>query len=467
MDKADPNTRILLAEDDNATEVSLVENAMRTDMHPDDQCAAFDELVENGLPVEDVAARFGVTPAVVRQRLKLAKVSPRLRKLFRAGDVTLAQMMALALVDDHEAQEKAWADLPEWNREPHAIRRSLTAEGVSGESRLARFVTVEAYEAAGGIVLRDLFEAVAPTLADAALVETLAVQKMAAAAEAVKAEGWVWVKTSLTADYEPYDRVYPQQSEDEQGTVYDPHDIAMAGARLTLNYDGELQIERGLVERGERRAAEETEKDDTPAVPAYSEAVLSDLTAHKTAAIRLEMSKKPLVALAATAHAMGISLLYNSWGRSCLNLSAKSDNLERRVASLEECSAHAALASVLAAWQETLPADPDGFWDWCLAADQDKLLELLALLAGLMVDAGTGRTAGSLAQAVALDMRQHWTPKADGFFGRLSKPLMAHLLTEAGDGAEAGKLDSLKKGEAAAKTAALLAAREWLPTVLG
>jgi ParB family chromosome partitioning protein len=107
---------LLLNPDDNPTEVSLAENAVREAMHPDDQCTAFEGLVKAGSSVEDVAARFGFTSAVVRQRLKLAAVAPSLRALFRKGQLTLDQMMAFALVDDYAAQELAWAELPAWNK---------------------------------------------------------------------------------------------------------------------------------------------------------------------------------------------------------------------------------------------------------------------------------------------------------------------------------------------------------------
>jgi ParB family transcriptional regulator, chromosome partitioning protein len=72
------------------TETSLAENVIRTNMHPADQFDAFRSLVDKGIGVEEVAARFGVTPTTVRQRLKLAHVAPRLpmrhRQLLPAGD---------------------------------------------------------------------------------------------------------------------------------------------------------------------------------------------------------------------------------------------------------------------------------------------------------------------------------------------------------------------------------------------
>jgi ParB family chromosome partitioning protein len=77
-------------------------------MHPADQFEAFAALVAEGRPIEDIAADFGVTPLVVQRRLKLANVSPRLLADYRAGEgVSLEQLMALAVTDDHAAQEAA------------------------------------------------------------------------------------------------------------------------------------------------------------------------------------------------------------------------------------------------------------------------------------------------------------------------------------------------------------------------
>ena len=53
-------------------EISLDENVTRENMHPADQFEAFKKLAnERGFGAEEIAARFGVAPHVVRQRLRL------------------------------------------------------------------------------------------------------------------------------------------------------------------------------------------------------------------------------------------------------------------------------------------------------------------------------------------------------------------------------------------------------------
>jgi ParB family transcriptional regulator, chromosome partitioning protein len=82
-------------------------------MHPADQHDAFAKLHgEQGMAAEDIAARFGVTAAVVRQRLKLAAVSPTLIQAYRDGEMALDELTAFTVTDDHAKQERVWEELP-------------------------------------------------------------------------------------------------------------------------------------------------------------------------------------------------------------------------------------------------------------------------------------------------------------------------------------------------------------------
>lgn len=479
IDKTLPVNCLVLENGEDAAELSLVENAIREDMHPDDQCAAFAALVGQGMPVEDVAARFGVTPTVVRQRLRLAGVTPALRVRYREGELTLAQMMAFALVDDHTRQEAVWAELAEWNRSPEAIRRALTSEGLSANHRLSRFVGLDAYEAAGGVVLRNLFEEEPPVLADGALVERLATEKLDAEAAALRAEGWKWVVVELSPSY-GFGRVDGDEAEDGTET-YRPEDLARAGARVFLDYSGAVQIDRGLLdaetmkaEREAKRGAESEEGEGEAAgSPQLPDSVVLDLTAHRTAALRLELARNTKVALASVVHTLGLRLLYSGMGNpTCLGLSLTTEWLDPLIKTPEEGSATGALTAIAAAWREQLP-DAGAFWGWCMGTDTDKLLELLAVLAGIGVNAvqrGKGRDmalrqSDDLATALGLDMAAHWMPKADGFFSRLTKAQLASQLTEAEHVDVAARLAALKKGEAAELAATTLGVG-WLPAPL-
>jgi ParB family chromosome partitioning protein len=185
-----------------AREVSLAENSGREPMHPADEFEAFKALIDEGKGVEDVAARFGVSVLTVQRRLKLSALSPKLLALYREDGINLDQLMALTLSDDHAVQERTWFDAQPWDRTPAALRRRLTVGEVEAAgSALVRFVGIEAYEAAGGVVRRDLFDdEQSRFLSDPALLERLATEKLEALAGTVRDGGWKWVEARLNVD---------------------------------------------------------------------------------------------------------------------------------------------------------------------------------------------------------------------------------------------------------------------------
>ena len=309
----------LLGSDAAARTVSLTENVQREAMHPADQFEAFADLVAEGRPIEDIAADFCVSPLVVQRRLKLANVSPRLLADYRADAVTLEQLMALAITDDHAAQETAFYESPQWQRSPEALRDHLTHEEIdANRDALAKFVGVQVYEQAGGAVRRDLFadEQNGIFLTDAALLESLAKDRLAPMAERVQAEGWGWVDVAPRATYadlhqfqrmrskrrepskaeakriaklEAQQRKLQDSLDDEnedmtdeqaQGVqdemdnlgneleaiertlmVYPPRAMATAGAVVSLDHMGGVIVHRGLLREDEAKALREQERD--------------------------------------------------------------------------------------------------------------------------------------------------------------------------------------------------------------
>jgi ParB family chromosome partitioning protein len=135
----DPNTDISADED------SLAENVHRADLHPLDQFRAFKTLSDQGLGEEDIGARFFVTAAVVKQRLRLAAVSPKLLDIYAEAGMTLQQLMAFTVSNDHTRQEQVWEALAHsCNKEPFYVRRQLTEGAVRASDRRALFVGADA-----------------------------------------------------------------------------------------------------------------------------------------------------------------------------------------------------------------------------------------------------------------------------------------------------------------------------------
>ncbi|CAM5777366.1 hypothetical protein LMIY3S_06001 [Labrys miyagiensis] len=293
-------------------EISLDENVTREAMHPADQFEAFKLLAEErGYGAEEIAARFGVSAHVVRQRLRLAAVSPVLMQVYRDGDLTLEQLMAFAVTEDHERQTQVYDGLS-YNRDPSHIRRELTRGQVAATDRRAIFVGPEAYIEAGGTILRDLFtEDRGGFYEDAALLDRLVIEKLGQIAKEVEAEGWKW--TQVFVDF-PYAhglrRTYPKPvdlspddiaarelvqaeydalSEKYEGaeelpddvderfaeleteieridalrTAYDSDDIARGGAFVMLGHNGEARIERGFIRPDDKKPEPVDQADGT------------------------------------------------------------------------------------------------------------------------------------------------------------------------------------------------------------
>ncbi|HEV2597741.1 ParB/RepB/Spo0J family partition protein [Sphingopyxis sp.] len=278
------------------SEISLDENVTRTPMHPADQFERFQELSESrGWGAEEIGARFGVSAHVVKQRLRLGAVSPKLLQVYRDDGLTLDQLMAFAIVEDHARQEQVFENLHH-NREPWIIRRDLTAANVPATDRRAVFVGADAYVEAGGSVIRDLFsEDRGGFFEDAGLLDMLTIEKLREVAGTVQAEGWKWAEAHIDFPHaHGMRRVYPQpvalSDEDEarldaasaeydqlvegyddfaempedmaakvealdaeldaisaRRSAYDPQIVGHGGAFVVLNHDGAVRIERGFI----------------------------------------------------------------------------------------------------------------------------------------------------------------------------------------------------------------------------
>ncbi len=193
----DPTTDIL-GEDD-----SLAENIQRAPLHPLDQFRAFQALREKGRSEEDIAAAFFVGVNVVKQRLRLASVAPGLLDVYAEDGMSLEQLMAFTVTADHARQEQVWQAISgSWQKEPYQIRRMLTEKTVRASDRRAVFVGLDAYKAAGGVVLRDLFQSDdGGWLEDIALLDGLVAEKLKAEAETIAAEGWKWIEVAIDFPY--------------------------------------------------------------------------------------------------------------------------------------------------------------------------------------------------------------------------------------------------------------------------
>ncbi|SHF59109.1 chromosome partitioning protein, ParB family [Acidocella aminolytica 101 = DSM 11237] len=248
-----------------AEEDSLAENVQRAPLHPLDQFRAFQALREKGQSEEEIAAVFFVAVSVVKQRLRLAAVSPRLLEVYAEDEMNLDQLMAFSVGPDHQRQEQVWEAMQRsYNKEPYQIRRMLTEGAVRASDKRAQYAG-EDYVAAGGPIMRDLFQQDdGGWLQDAGLLVRVVAEKLERDADALRAEGWKWVETATEF---PYGHSYGLRR--------------IAGTRRQLTEQEIVQVEalRAEAERIEEEAAAADEvSDDADACLAEIEAEIDALT---------------------------------------------------------------------------------------------------------------------------------------------------------------------------------------------
>ncbi len=311
---------------------SLAENIQRAPLHPLDQYRAFVALVERGLSEDEIAASFFVSVTVVRQRLKMATVSPVILDAFSRDELALEQLMAFTVNPNHERQDQVWEALSKsrYGREPYHIRRLLTENTVDADDKRAIFVGLDAYVEAGGYIARDLFqEDHGGWLQEPVLLDRLVRDKLEAEGATVQAEGWLWVDIkvdhgyghtdglrklvgkpvdlteeekakldTLTTSLEALTKVHedspelPDEVDIEFAELEDqiealqnrpaqfaPDDVARGGVFVSIDRFGQLRIERGYVRPEDEPApelpdgsgAEGDEHPDSPAAAANSD----------------------------------------------------------------------------------------------------------------------------------------------------------------------------------------------------
>jgi ParB family chromosome partitioning protein len=544
-----------------AEEDSLAENIQRVALHPLDQFRAFQALREKGLDDEEIAARFFVSVQVVRQRLKLASVSPKLLELYAEDGITLEQLMAFTLVSDHARQEQVWEALARSPyKEAYQIRRMLTEAAVRASDKRVRFLGIDVYEAAGGVVTRDLFQADdGGWLEDPALLDRLVSEKLAAEAETVAGEGWKWVsaaisfpyghtnglrrlastsslsdeeqatREALTMEYAQIEERYSNTAEDlpeevdrrlgeieaaleefdSRPPLFNAHEIARAGAFVSIDASGSLKVERGYirpedeapvepvtpVEDPERElepgaadgsvqravitiggssgsSSDEQEEDGVKPLP---ERLMTELAAHRTLALRNAVASDPDAAHLAVLHALCLKAFYPFSSETCVEIEGKHSGFGHQIPGLNDTASAKAIQQRHETWVDRLPREPNALWETLLAFDIATRHALFAHCVSQSVNAvhqswnqaGRMSHADRLAEAVALDMvAAGWVPTVENYLGRVTKTRILMAVREAKGERGAELIEHLKKTDMAKEAERLLSGTGWLPEPL-
>jgi ParB family chromosome partitioning protein len=522
---------------------------------------------------EDIAARHFVSPAIVKQRLRLASVSPKLHDVYADDGMTLEQLMAFSVTSDQARQEQVWDNISRsGNDEPYQIRRMLTENTVRASDRRAQFIGLDAYEQAGGAVMRDLFaHDDGGWLQDVPLLDRLVTEKLKVEAETIAKEGWKWISVAvdfpyghasgmrelegkpvdlspeeqatidalnaeqakLESDYQDADEL-PEEVDQRLGEIeqalmafedrpvlYDPTEIARAGVFISIDSEGRLSVDRGYVrpeddvpatdadieqsadpsstggqEAGAciRRAviavagsAADADEDDEDVAKPLPDRLITELTAHRTLALRDALAENPAIAFQAVLHNFVLTAFYRfASSGSCLEIGLHTPAFPAQAPGLRESASAKAVEARHESWKARLPKSEKDLWGALTALDGGAQASLFAHCASFAVNAlfepanryNQGRVSAHgvrtrldqaevLARAVGLDMVQAgWRPTVDSYLGRVTKPRILEAVREARGESSAQLIDHLKKADMAKEAERLLEDSGWLPEPL-
>jgi ParB family chromosome partitioning protein len=373
-------------------------------------------------------------------------------------------------------------------------------------------------------------------LEDPALLRTLAADKFDVLAEEVRAEGWGWVECEIESEgsgldvrrygtepkdervptpdeariiaalqaecqrlmkaYErneeecdPDDEAYCAEEQRLLGALEDvdrrieaaqvalqewtPEQMARLGALLCIDTWGGVVVHRGLFRRS-----------DGPPVrgrgrlrrsPEFSEDLMRDLSAHRTAALQAALMQNTHVALATLVHRMA-ETLFERYGRGSdvVKMHVRATGHEALVLNAtgyEESPAGWLMRRADLEWAERLPGDSAAMFGWLLAQDQTTLLALLAYCAARSIDAVSSHErcrdqSDAIGEALELDMADWWMAGAANFLDQVTRSRAVDVVREATGIDCSGAVAGMKRSEAIRHCAAKLEGTRWLPTPL-
>ncbi len=459
---------------EDATTHSLAEN-QRVDMHPADQFAAYQTMIDEGKTEKEISGIFGVSLNQVKKRLKLARVAPELVQHFRAGKLSLEDIMAFTVSDDHDKQRACYMQLSFVS--PHHIKRFLLGQAITTQDALVKFVGLKGYKKAGGTTTTDLFESIT-YINDHDLLETLAIDKLEAELKLVMTEGWKWGEVSLdqlhsyqslepelvnaptaitdalsekekaleavesnwTAEsWEIYDQIEDDMAALEAQLnnyrVFTEFQKSVSGVCLSFSSDGTLIVERGLMKKEDMtllRSQQSTScdensqahSDDIADAVFESRALTQDLKHFKLQALQSVLMRDDDVAYDVLVFSIARSLLEKlGYWKQVLDVTIRAYDYSA-TEGIEATAAAEAIShqreALNTAW--LLPeSDADQFKAFRALSRSDKK-KILSFCVAKSFDAlDDNELTAAVTDMLSFNIADHWQPTKENYFSRLRK----------------------------------------------
>jgi ParB family chromosome partitioning protein len=422
-----------------AVEASLIENAARLDPDEVTQWEGFVRLIKEGRTAEEIATTFGLPDLAVRRILALGNLLPRIRSLYRKGDIDGASIRHLTLAS--KSRQRDWLvlyDDPEVRTPTGQSLRNWLFGGQSICVRHALFDTAN-FE---GTIVADLFGE-GGYFGDKDAFWAAQNEAIAQRRDAYLVEGWREV-VLLEPDETFHTWQHSKAPKRKGGRVY-----------IATRTSGEVTFHEGYVTEKEARAiakGDTIESGTKPGRPELSTPLVSYVDLHRHAAARAALLRSPPLAL----RLMLAHLILGSplWSVRVESQIARSDATTESV----ECSAaevlfdtrrRDALASLSLSPEEgTLMRSRISFaalFARLAALDDDSLMQIVALCMGETLAAGS-EAVELIGLHLKIDMADWWEAD-DALFGLIrDRALLVEMVGEVAGNvvAQANKAEKTK-----------------------
>ena len=408
----DPMPCAIMEEGDDAAalEASIIENTQRLD--PDDvtRWESFTRLIREGRSIDDIATTFGLPELAVKRTLALGNLLPRVRALYRAGEIDSTSVRHLTLAT--KSQQKAWLALVD-DEEVHAPSGHQLKNWLFGGQSIATKHALFDVAASGLAVVADLFGE-GGYFADADAFWTAQNDAIEARRTAYLEAGWAdAVIVPPTHHFSTWEM--ERTPKRKSGRIY-----------IDVHGSGEVCFHEGYVGRkeAERLARGEAEGGQKVPRPEVTSTMRTYIDLHRHAAVRAELAGLPQIALRMmVAHAIAGSPLWR------VEADPRRAPNESVAASAEGATAEAAFDGYRRAAQSALDYPEDEtklvgrhghhtgvprLFERLMGLPDAQVLEIVAVVMGETLASGSPAIE-MLGQTIGTDMARWWAAD-DAFF---------------------------------------------------
>lgn len=436
------------ATDEQARDTSLALNLFRDEMHPVDEFEACTAMIAGGDTIDGIAARYGTSKRYVQQSLALAALSPKIREAWRAGELDEEEAQAYTMAAEHADQERVFKKVGK-RASDYQIRRAIVGDQ-DDAAKLLRFVGRKDYEAAGGVIIVDLFAEEKndnSAVSDPKLLRKLADAKLVAKCAELKADGWSWAETREEAGHNTWN-----WTQLPGGKKQSPENMAKSGCLVELKHDGTLEIRYAMQKPSQQKKATKAaaKAKGEPVESTISNAMAHRLSCALTVAAAKAVEAEPALALTIAVATLisyegSVKLRNDGFGAREIEYDEEFDAAFARIAKKSPKEQMALFAKLVGASFDfqNHNASRDPFEEEDAAATICNAIDAKRMNAAL---------------------RETFDPK--DYFGGISKAIIAQAVAEAMGKDHGTKVLKMKTGEAAAFAIANVPKTKWLPEQL-